>query len=379
MRGAEIIGRCRLLAGYTEEPGFTTRTFLSPPMHDVYRLVRGWMEDSGMRVHLDAAGNLRGLYGDGPRLMIGSHLDTVPRAGAFDGVLGVMIAIELVARRPACAIEVAAFSDEEGVRFGIPFIGSRAVAGDPVMEPRVLAAMGGFGLDPGALAAAAVDPLVRGYLEFHIEQGPVLESLQLRLGVVDSIAGQSRLDVRFEGRAGHAGIPGAMRRDALAGAAEWIGSVEREMCATPGLVATVGKLEVAPGAENVVPGMVRTSLDVRAAEDDVRAGAVDRMLGAAREIARRRRLEVLWDVRMEQRAVAMAYGVVERGVRAAGFPVHRMASMAGHDAMILARKVPAAMLFLRSPGGVSHHPDESVLAEDVDAALEAGERILQCW
>jgi allantoate deiminase len=378
--GQEIIRRCCLLAQQTEEPGHITRTYLSPPMHEVHRLTRCWMEDAGLATHVDAVGNLRGVYGEGQRLMIGSHLDTVPHAGAFDGILGVMIAIALVEQRPPCAVEVAAFAEEEGVRFGVPFIGSRALVGDPVMDEKVLAAIAHFGLDPARIPEAILDPAVKGYLEFHIEQGPVLENLGAPLGVVEGIAGMSRWELRFEGKANHAGTtPMNLRRDALAFAAEWIGLVEHVAQTTEGLVATVGKMEVQPGAGNVIPGVVTCSLDVRHALDEVRERALNVLLDGAEHIARRRGLKVAGESRLEQAAVALDFEMVEEAVESAGFPVRRLMSGAGHDAMILSRKVPSAMLFVRSPGGISHHPDESVLAEDVDAALAVGARMLRTW
>jgi allantoate deiminase len=380
MDGREIIRRCRALAGYTEKPGHITRTFLSPPMRGVQRLVRGWMEEAGMRVRVDAVGNVRGVYGEGPRLMIGSHLDTVRHAGAFDGVLGVVIGIALVARQPRCSIEVAAFSEEEGVRFETPFIGSGALVGRPPVEPAILAAIREFDLDPERMPEALLDEQVKGYLEFHIEQGPVLESLCLPLGVVEAIVGQSRLEIRFTGRANHAGAtPMFLRHDAVTAAAEWIGLVEREASGTEGLVATVGKLEVEPGVTNVIAGQARASLDVRHAHDWARLRAVRCMVHGAEEIAERRGLTVEWRMHTDQAAVSMHWEALARAVEAAGFPAHRMVSGAGHDAMILAEKVPASVLFLRSPGGVSHHPDETVLAEDVDAALAAGAQFLESW
>jgi allantoate deiminase len=380
MDGREIIRRCRLLAQQTEEPGHITRTYLSPPMHEVHRLVRSWMEVAGMTTRVDAVGNLRGVYGDGPRLMIASHLDTVPHAGAFDGILGVIIAIALVEQRPPCAIEVAGFAEEEGVRFGVPFIGSRALVGDPVMDEAVLAAISHFGLDPALIPEAVLDPEVKAYLEFHIEQGPVLASLDAPVGVVEAIAGLSRWELRFAGVANHAGTtPMHKRCDALACAAEWIGLVEHVAQTTPGLVATVGKIAAQPGAGNVIPGLVTVSLDVRHAMDEVRERALNILLDGAGHIARRRGLTLDGESRLEQRAVALDYEIVENAVKSAGFPAHRLVSGAGHDAMILARKVPAAMLFLRSPGGISHHPDESVLAEDVDAALVVGAEVLRAW
>jgi allantoate deiminase len=380
MDGREIIRRCRRLAQSSEEPGHITRTYLSPPMHEVHRLVRSWMEEAGMETRVDAVGNLRGVYGGGPRLMLGSHLDTVPHAGAFDGILGVVLAIALVEQQPPCGVEVVGFSEEEGVRFGVPFIGSRALVGSPVMDDGVLAAIREFGLDPAKIPEAALSEEVKGYLEFHIEQGPVLESLGSPLGVVEAIAGRSLWDIRFMGQANHAGTtPMHLRHDALAGAAEWVGLVEHVAQTTPGLVATVGTIDAQPGAGNVIPGLVRVSLDVRHPLDEVRQPALNIILDGAEHIAGLRSLKVEGEARSEQPAVALHFESVEKAVESAGYPVHRIVSGAGHDAMILAQKVPASMLFLRSPGGISHHPDERVLAEDIDAALAVGERFLQNW
>jgi allantoate deiminase len=230
-----------------------------------------------------------------------------------------------------------------------------------------------YGLDPSQVPHAEVAAPSRGYLEFHIEQGPVLESLDLPLGVVDAIAGLSRYLVTFEGHANHAGTtPMALRHDALAGAAEWIGRVERA-----GLVATVGSIQAEPGAANVIPGRVMASLDVRHAIDQVRKAAVARLLAEAEEIASRRGLKCSHQQLLDQPACAMDPGLIallERSM--AGQTVHRMTSGAGHDAMIMARRMPAAMLFLRSPGGISHHPDENVLPADVEAAMAVGREFL---
>jgi allantoate deiminase len=391
--GHEVIVRCRQLAAHTEEPGYITRRFLSEPMHRVHADLRAWMEHAGMSVHVDAAGNVRGYYGSAqvgaPRLIVGSHLDTVPHAGAFDGILGVVLGVALVkalgGRRLGFGIEVVGFSEEEGVRFGFPFIGSRALVGaldDALLAKRdaegssVADAIRAFGLNPAAIGEARVTGATLGYLEFHIEQGPVLESLDLPLGVVTSITGQSRLEVKFEGNANHAGTtPMHLRRDALAGAAEWINAVEREAVAIPSLVATVGKIEAQPGAGNVIAGSVRMSLDVRHANDEVRAGAVKHLLDSAQQIATRRGLRASSELRLDQAAVAMDARLIEMlgcAVQAGGYTDHRMHSGAGHDAMVMAERMPAAMLFLRGPGGISHHPDEAVLEADVAAALAAG-------
>lgn len=383
----EVIARCRSLAECSEEPGFTTRTFLSEPMREVHARLGAWMQKAGMNVSLDAAGNLRGhraaMHPEAPRLYIGSHLDTVPHAGAFDGVLGVVMGVALVellgGRQLPFHVEVIGFSEEEGVRFGVPFIGSRAFVGDRVRDSRVDDAIRIFGLNPSGDARFRSPAL--GYLEFHIEQGPVLENLGLPLGVVDAIAGQSRLDLIFQGQANHAGTtPMHTRRDALAAAAEWIGLVEREARAVDGLVATVGRIHAEPGASNVIAGTARVSLDVRHASDTCRQDAVARLGGCAKQIADRRGISVSVEPHLNQAAVPLDSTLnqrLERAVAASGYPAHHMTSGAGHDAMIVAHAMPAVMLFLRSPGGISHHPDESVLPEDIKAALAAGMRFVE--
>jgi allantoate deiminase len=346
-----------------------------------------------MQVRVDAAGNIRALResetAGAPQLYIGSHLDTVPDAGAFDGILGVMIGLGLVElmrdRQLGFAIEVIGFSEEEGVRFGVPFIGSRALIGDvdeALLTARdsrgvnVAEAIREFGLDPFELANALATENALGYVEFHIEQGPVLESLGLPIGIVEAIVGQSRLQVTFTGAANHAGTtPMRLRRDALAGAAEWIAIVEREACSTEGLVATVGHVTAEPGAGNVIAGTARVSLDIRHASDAERHAAVERLVRDAGEVASRRGLSVSTQLRLDQPAVLMDSGLtqlLEHAAVSSGHAAHRMNSGAGHDAMIVARRMPAAMLFLRSPGGISHHPDESVLTEDVAAAFSTG-------
>ncbi|MBI4902820.1 MAG: allantoate amidohydrolase [Acidobacteria bacterium] len=388
----DIVAVCRAIAAFTEEPGYTTRTFLSPPMHDVHALLRERMLRAGMSVSVDAAGNLRGVYGGrtARRLLIGSHLDTVPRAGAFDGILGVVMGVALVeslrGRRLSYGIEVIGFSEEEGVRFGAPFLGSRALVG--TLDDELLAKCDGsgcsvreaieqFGLDAARLGEAVMSSDVIGYLEVHIEQGPVLESLDCPLGVVEAIAGQSRYLLRWEGKANHAGTtPMALRRDALTAASRWVVRVEEVARELEGLVATVGQLEVEPNAGNVIPGLVRASLDVRHAGDAVRETALRRILEEARRIAGQCGITVSWEQRLEQRAVPMDVRLTELLAEAVpGAP--RLMSGAGHDAMIVAQRAPVAMLFLRSPGGISHHPDEAVQEEDVEAAYQACRRFLE--
>jgi allantoate deiminase len=398
-RARDVVRLCRQFANCSEVHGETTRTFLSPPMREVHRRLAELMSAHDMAVRIDPAGNLRGVYpaaagGDSaPRLFIGSHLDTVPNAGAFDGVLGVVVGAVLIealdGRKLPFSIEVVGFSDEEGVRFGTPFIGSHALAGtfESTMLQRRDAegfslsdAIRAYGLDPGRIAAALATTPAAGYVEFHIEQGPVLDDLNLPLAVVDVIAGQTRAAVVFTGMANHAGTtPMRSRRDALAGAAEWMLNVEREANATPGLVATVGRVHVEPGAGNVIPGRCQLSLDVRHSTDGTRISTVTKLRDSAVDIARRRNLDVGWDSRLDQNSISMdpaLTSMLERAVEQAGCAPHRMSSGAGHDAMIVASRMPVAMLFIRSPKGISHHPSETVREEDVASALEVGEKFL---
>ena len=391
------IARCRKLATFSEDAGGTRRTFLSAPMRDCHREVSSWMTTLGMRVSVDAVGNLRGFYAGtspgAPRTLIGSHLDTVPNAGAFDGILGVVLAVGVVESlhglKLPFGIEAAGFSEEEGVRFGVPFIGSRALVNkvdDELLERKdergisVRKAIQDFGLNPNEISNAALSDDVLAYIEFHIEQGPVLESLGRPLGVVEAIVGQNRLEFTFSGQANHAGTtPMNLRRDALAAAAEWIVAVENLARRTADLVATVGFVEAKPGATNVIAGEARATLDIRHASDGARTEALDELIRRAEAIVAQRGVTVKWRTLLAQNAVAMDPFLteqIEQAIQKAGCEPHRMASGAGHDAMILAEKVPAAMIFLRTPGGISHDPAESVHLDDVAKALECGHHLL---
>jgi allantoate deiminase len=367
-------------------------------MRDCHHEIRGWLNAAGAVVSVDGAGNIRGLYqtaqSASPRLMIGSHLDTVPNAGAFDGVLGVLIGIELIdmlgGQTIPFAIEVIGFSEEEGVRFGTPFIGSRALIGsldDELLALRdqtgisVRQAIENFGLNSEEIPRALLNANTFAYLEFHIEQGPVLESLHLPLAVVEAIAGQTRMEFSFLGRANHAGTtPMHLRHDALAAAAEWIVEVELIAKNTPEVVATVGRIEAMPGAANVIAGEVRAILDLRHKSDSVRESSVDTMTRRAEQIAEKRGLSLQSHALLNQRAVAMDSDLIvqiEDASRHTGCVPHRMVSGAGHDAMIVAEKIPSAMIFLRSPGGISHDPAETVEVDDVAKAIECGSYLIQ--
>ena len=386
-RALRAIAECRHIATMTEDPGQITRRFLTPPTHQVHAHLRARMEALGLSVHVDAAGNLRGRSKtSGKRLLLGSHIDTVPNAGAFDGVLGVTLALQCLdmGREMALplAIDVVAFSEEEGVRFGVPFLGSRAVAGrfDPALlrlkdetGHTMAESIRTYGLDPDQIPAAALLEEQLGFLEIHIEQGPVLEAEDLSVAAVSGIVGQTRLTIEFSGQANHAGTtPMHLRFDALAGAAEWIVAVEKQAKCTDGLIATVGRIGASPNAGNVIAGAVVVSLDVRHLHDPIRQSAVIEMIDAANALAERRGLAMLCTRQMDQPAVSMdekltAYLV--ESMEVAGLTQKTMPSGAGHDAMVMAACMPTAMLFLRSPGGISHNPAESVREEDVEAAL----------
>ena len=396
-RALRALSECKHIATMSEEPGRITRRFLTPAMHNVHALLRARMGTLGMITHVDAAGNLRGLWQPAQatfkRLVLGSHIDTVPNAGAYDGVLGVTLALEWVGIAQdfqlPMAIEVIAFSDEEGVRFGVPFLGSRAVAGrfDSALLSltdsegvTVEAAMLTFGLDPRRIGEAALSAEAIGFVEIHIEQGPVLEAEGLSVAAVTSIVGQTRFTLAFRGQANHAGTtPMHLRRDALAAAAEWITAIEVLARRTEGLVATVGKISVEPNAANVVPGSAQVSLDLRHTDDAARAQAVETLLAAATGIVERRGLSFERTDQLDQPAVPMderLTSFMADAIESAGSPAKTITSGAGHDAMVMAARVPTTMLFLRSPGGISHHPSETVLGGDVEVSLNVAREFL---
>ncbi len=395
-----VLHRCDELATCSEESGRLTRTCLSPALREVHRRLATWVEAAGMRWRVDAVGNFLARYPadheeGAPVLVIGSHLDTVPDAGRYDGTLGVLLGLALVeqlaGRCLPFAIELVGFVDEEGVRFDIPFLGSSSYVGAFVPEwlerrdwqgVTLGEALRAFGLDPArALGGGSLPPATLGYLEFHIEQGPILERADLPVGVVTAIVGITRARLTFRGQAAHAGTtPMAERRDALAGAAEFVLAVESAGRAAPGLVATVGELVVRPGASNVVPGEVTCSLDVRHQDDATRVQAVQALRQQAEAIAAARGLELDWHCVSETAATPLdpeLTALLADAVASVGLPVYQLPSGAGHDAMVLARRVPAAMLFLRTPGGLSHHPAERVEFGDVVVALQVGAAFLE--
>jgi allantoate deiminase len=397
---ATVMRQCDVLGECSEEQGRLTRPFASDAMRRAHEHVTAWMREAGMAVHSDNVGNLRGRYegiaGAESTLILGSHLDSVRDAGRYDGPLGVLVAIAAVQRlhagglRLPFAIEVVAFADEEGLRYGTSYLGSRALAGAfDLADLRRADAQGvtmadairAFGGEPDRLADDRWNGgRLLGYCEVHIEQGPVLEARNVPVGVVSTITGFERWSLTFIGKAAHAGtMPMDRRLDALAAAAEFVLAVEAEGRATRGLVATVGQLTVSPGAVNVVPGEVTVSLDVRHPDDAVREEHRRRLLQSANDIAKRRGLSVQSRLTDEEGSIACSpqlTTVLARAVKELGHPALELASGAGHDAVVMSRLTEVAMLFVRCKDGVSHNPAESVTEDDVAVAIDVLSKFL---
>lgn len=391
--GTELLAQADALAAFTEDPPRLTRTYLSAQHHAAGTCLIGLMQAAGMQAAFDALGNVVGRYegaaAGAPVVMIGSHMDSVRDAGRYDGMFGILSGIACVARlhqaqrRLPVAIEVVAFGDEEGVRFGVTLIGSKAMAG--AFDPDWLAArdaqgvtmreaLRAFGCDPDAWRSvdrSQAPPLA--YLESHIEQGPVLLNEGLPVGVVTAIAGAQRSLVHLTGLAGHAGtVPMGARQDALAAAAEMVLAVERIASAGTDLVATVGRLQVLPGAVNVIPQDVSFSLDVRSGSDAVRLQAVADIEAQCDAIAARRRIALRREPLYRADAAPChpaLQACLAQAIAAHNQPVRHLPSGAGHDAMVFPAIAPSAMLFVRcGNGGISHHPDETMTAADAELA-----------
>jgi allantoate deiminase len=396
-----VMRRCDILGALSDEPERLTRHFAGDSMRRAHEQVGAWMRDAGMAVRTDNIGNLRGRYEGAtpaaPTLLLGSHLDTVRDAGKYDGPLGVVVAIAAVQalhdarRRLPFAIEVIAFADEEGLRFSSTYLGSRAVAGSFDIADLDRIDAGGISMAE-AIRAFGGDPArvdddrwregkLLGYCEVHIEQGPVLEARGLPVGAVSAIAGQARYSITFTGEAGHAGtVPMGARRDALAAAAEFVLAVEADAASHDGVVATVGQLTVSPGAANVVPGVVTLTLDIRHPDDEIRIERARQILEHAREIGKRRNIEIVSHPITENPSVACAPRLVSlfaKAIEDSGLEVLHLASGAGHDVVPMAALTDVGMLFVRCKGGISHNPAESVEAEDVGVSIDVLSRFLE--
>jgi beta-ureidopropionase / N-carbamoyl-L-amino-acid hydrolase len=391
--GVKILEMARELAQFSETPGALTCTYLSAAHKAAAAQLCAWMRAAGLEAEIDAVGNVVGRYASASAaaktLIVGSHYDTVINAGRFDGRLGILTALVVAehlhrtGRRLPFHVDVTAFAEEEGVRFSAPYLGSSTIGGcfdETVLQRQdangvsLADVMRAEGVDLSAIRALARPPqTLRGYLEVHIEQGPVLLQKDLPVAIVTAIAGSARFAVTVHGVAGHAGtVPMSLRHDAAAAAAEIVLAVERRCAAAPTLVGTVGQLAVPHGAINVIPGRCALSVDVRAADDATRDAAIADIFAAVDNIAAHR--GVTADVKELARhsavscAPQMQSALAEAVARAGIAPFH-LASGAGHDAEMFAGVTPIGMLFVRcGNGGISHSPLETVTAQDADVA-----------
>jgi len=392
--GKRAIERCHTLSKISEMDNGILRQYLTKKHKECNQTVAGWMTDAGMTTWQDEVGNqwgrLESSEPNAKRIIIGSHLDTVPNAGAYDGILGVMLGIELAELINSTSLDlpfhldVVGFCDEEGTRFATTLIGSKALAN--AFDPQWLditdsagitmaEAMTEFGLDPNKVNQAALKPTqLLGYWEAHIEQGPVLEDQNQALGVVTAIAGAKRAMVKFIGQSGHAGTtPMHLRQDSLVAAAELILAVEQLACDSEnGEVATVGFIDAKPGATNVIAGRSVISLDVRAQKDSDLGILINKIQQRAEQIAKQRKLKLDWQWTHAANAVNCddnIMSLLQQACEENNQVSPTLPSGAGHDAMAIAPICPIGMLFIRSPGGISHHPSESVIADDVTKAI----------
>ena len=396
--GDPVMAHAQALSRWSDHPGNLTCTYLTPAHRATARQLEDWMREAGFdSVRQDAVGNIIGRYRADPALAepvlvaTGSHYDTVRNGGKYDGRLGILLPIAVVAelnrrgQRLPFDFEVIGFAEEEGVRYGGSFLGSSAYIGqfDPAQLDKrdadgitMRQAMQDAGLDPAQAASQTADPRLHHYFEVHIEQGPVLHQRALPLGVVTSIAGCVRLRLVLAGAAGHAGTtPMDLRRDAACAAAEIVLAVESRCRQEPGLVGTVGMLHVPDGSINVIPGACHLTLDVRAAHDAERDRALADIDTSIREICARRGIGHESEELMRVPASPCSpphQALWRQAVAAQGLAVAELPSGAGHDAMLLGRVVPVSMLFVRcGNGGVSHNPQEIMTAGDAQLAGQA--------
>lgn len=401
--GRALLDRLERLAGHSEPGPGVTRRLATAEHRAVHELLAGWMAEAGMAVRMDAAGNTIGRYeGSAPRmpaLMMGSHQDTVRQGGRYDGILGVVVplacveALNATGERLPFAIEVVAFGDEEGLRFGTGLFGSTAIIGEP--QPQDLArsdeegvtlaqALRDFGLDPDAIPEAARRPEeLLAFVEVHIEQGPVLESEGLPVGLVTDITNGATMTVTLTGTAGHAGtVPMRQRQDALVAAAEAVQAVETLCRGRDDLVGTVGKLELEPGASNVIPGRCRFTVDIRSPGAEVLEDAVAGLRAAFERIAEARGIGLEIDGRYKLPGCPCTPWLMEQleaAIVAEGIAPRRLFSGAGHDAMALHRIADIAMLFVRCTDGISHNPAEAITAEDAGTAARVLLRFIRAF
>lgn len=399
-RANRVAEQIRQLAAVSEQPGCIARTYGSTAFIAGRDLVASWMKEAGLTVYTDAIGNLRGrLSAPDPNakiFVIGSHIDTVINAGAFDGPLGVLAGLEVLRKLQHQSLpfhlELVAFCDEEGCRFHTTYLGSKALTGNLDKQLLQLKDEQGISLqdailaqggDANTLAAAALKPgSLLGYYEIHIEQGPVLFEKNTPVAIVTAIAGQRRCTVRFSGEAGHAGtVPMLMRKDALAAASEFILAAEKTgRDQHQQLVVTIGKISIPHAASNVIPGEVLLTLDVRSDQEAVLEEACKQLHLLAFQLCEQRAVSMEWNVIQTSAPVqcdATLNSLLTDSVEKCGYEPIRLISGAGHDAVPLSAMGPVSMLFVKCYKGISHNPQENVATEDIAAAIEVSDTFIQ--
>jgi N-carbamoyl-L-amino-acid hydrolase len=393
--GTTIMAWSETIAAWSDEPDALTCAYMTQAHQKTANQLAIWMREAGMQVEIDAVGNVVGRYlsdqADAKTLLTGSHYDTVCNGGKYDGREGILLPIAVVKHLHTLGetlpfhFEVIAFSEEEGVRFKSTFLGSNAIIGqfDLALLDKtdangisMRAALTSAGHDVTCIPAIARDPAdILGFVEIHIEQGPVLLEHDLPVGIVSSIAGSCRYLVELRGVASHAGTtPMHMRKDAATAAAEIVLYVEQRCGTTPSLVGTVGQLQVPNGSVNVIPGACRFSLDIRAADDATRDAAVQDIVQEIQAICQRRNIEVTLNKTVSAPAAPCAPWLMQQladATERAGLPAYVLPSGAGHDAMALAKMTDVAMLFTRcGNGGISHNPLETMTADDAEISAQ---------
>ncbi|MFZ6770655.1 allantoate amidohydrolase [Undibacterium sp. Di26W] len=393
--GPAIMEWSETLASWSDDAEGLTCAYMTPAHQKTAAQLAIWMREAGMQVHIDAVGNVVGRYlsdvAGAKTLMTGSHYDTVCNGGKYDGREGILLAIAIIrhlherGEKLPFHLEVIGFSEEEGVRYKSTFLGSNAIIGqfDLALLDKTDAAgismrdaLTAAGHDVGQIPAIARDPAqILGFVEVHIEQGPVLLGRDLPVGIVTSIAGSCRYQVQLQGVASHAGTtPMHMRKDAAAAAAEIILYVEQRCANGTSLVGTVGQLQVPHGSVNVIPGACNLSLDIRAADDAIRDAAVNDILAHIASVCQRRAIEVNVLRAVAAPAAPCAPWLMHQlaaATQRAGLPAFELPSGAGHDAMAIARMTDVGMLFTRcGNGGISHNPLETMTTDDADVSAQ---------
>lgn len=400
-RAERIMERIDQLAAISEMENCLTRTYGSPAFYASRELIYKWMKEAGLNPYIDTIGNVRcGLIAnpDSKSFVIGSHFDSVVNAGKYDGPLGILIGIDLaenIQSNPVTLpfnLEVAAFCDEEGCRFHSTYLGSKAMTGK--FEPALLEITDDRGVslseyisktgsDPGKLKNDAISKNKwLGYYEVHIEQGPVLYKSKIPVAPVTGIAGQFRVQWELKGESGHAGtVPMKLRRDALACAAEIILEIEKFAGKNEkNLVATIGKLEIENAAGNVIPGYIKSTLDLRSGHIGSLRSAYDHIFALAEDTCRKRKIDLTWKIIQYTDPVTCDQTfnqLLSQSIMDAGIKVIPLTSGAGHDAVPISEVAPVSMLFVKCFEGISHDPRENVDASDVAVALEVSDKFIR--